>query len=70
MDLYFTLVCSIKNRHAPHREAARGITIKIIREKNRRRSELKSVVSATLRNLAELFEFVFHCAKLIFIFFL
>ena len=66
----FTLVCSIKERRAPHRKGGKGIIIRIIREKRRRRSELKSVVSATLRNLEELFGFVFHRAQLIFIFFI
>ena len=50
-------------------DGGKGIIIKIIREEKRRRLELKSAILATLRNLAELFGFVFHRAQLIFIFF-
>ena len=51
-------------------KGGKGIIIRIITKERRRRSELKSVVSATLKNLAELFGFVFHCAQLVFILFL
>ena len=69
MGFGFNLICNIKRRRALHRRAARNYHQSNQKER-RRRSELKSVVTATLDNRAELLDFDFHCAQLIFIFFL
>ena len=70
MGFSFNLICNIKRRRSPHRRATRNYHKSNQKERRRRRSELKSIVTATLDNREDLLDFDFHCAQLIFIFFL